>query len=229
VERLPGAEAAASPGSGARARGRFPRQSADVAAEPTETRSHPPRCQHLVLIGASTGGTRVLPEILSRLPALRAAVLVVQHMPRFINASFTRTLARHWRGPVRLAEDGDSLEDGCLLLAPSEVHCLLLRNRRIRLQAGESVNYVCPAIDVTMRSVVAPLGMPVTGVLLTGMGRDGAEGLLHLRRLGAFTLAQEGSSCAVYGMPAEAVRLGAVDRQGTPEEIAALLAQRCGS
>jgi two-component system, chemotaxis family, protein-glutamate methylesterase/glutaminase len=178
---------------------------------------------HLVLIGASTGGTRVLPEILSRVRDPRPAVLVVQHMPRYINASVVRTLARYWPGPVRLAEEGDGLEDGLLLVAPSEVHCTLIHDRRIHLEAGPPVNCVCPAIDVTMRSVQAPLPAPVTGVLLTGMGRDGAEGMLHLKGLGARTLAQDAVTCAVYGMPAEAVKLGAVDRQGPPEQIAAWL------
>jgi two-component system, chemotaxis family, protein-glutamate methylesterase/glutaminase len=188
-------------------------------------RERPTPCHHLMIIGASTGGTRVLPEILRRLPPLQAAVLVVQHMPRFINASFVRTLGRCWAGEARLAAEGDSLEDGLLLLAPSQVHCTLQGNQRIHLEAGPKVNFVCPAIDVTMKSLQAPLRVPVTGVLLTGMGQDGAEGLLHLRQLGAETLCQDQPSCAVYGMPAAAMALGAAEYQLTPAQIADRLAQ----
>jgi two-component system chemotaxis response regulator CheB len=165
-----------------------------------------------------------LPEILGQLPSLQAGVLVVQHMPKFINASYARTLSRHWAGEVRLAEEGDTLEDGLLLLAPSEVHCRLDPKGRIHLDAGPRVNFVCPAIDVTWKSIPQPLQTPVTAVLLTGMGRDGAEGLLYLRQLGAITIAQDAASCAVYGMPAEAMRMGAALHQCRPAEIARRLA-----
>lgn len=180
-------------------------------------------CSHLIVIGASTGGVRVVTSILQGLPALRAAVLLVQHMPRFINDSFRRSMAAIWRGETVMADDGVHLRDGCLFIAPSERHCLI-SNGRLRLEDSPPVHFVRPSIDVTMTSIRAPLTTPLTAVLLSGMGRDGAAGLHWLRQLGAITIVQDAESCAVYGMPAEAVRLGAAQYQLTPREIAAWLA-----
>jgi two-component system chemotaxis response regulator CheB len=175
----------------------------------------------IVLIGASTGGTRVLPEILSRLPLLPACIVIVQHMPKFINESLARSLAKNTPAKVRLAQDGDSLAEGLILLAPSGVHCRLIRNRNLCLAPGEPVNFVCPSIDVLMRSAQPPAGQQrLIGVLLTGMGNDGAAGLLHIKTLGGLTMAQNQASCAVYGMPAVAARLGCVDYELPPVEIA---------
>lgn len=184
----------------------------------------------LVILGASTGGTRAIARILSLLPPLRACILVVQHMPLFINESFRRSLDSLSPNPVRLVRDGDLLQASHVLIAPSEVHCQIVANRRLRLVPGPDVNYVCPAIDVTMQSV-APTTLPsrLVGVLLTGMGRDGAAGLAHLKSLGAVTVAQDAASCAVHGMPAEAVRLGCVDYELNPDAIARLLPSLVGT
>jgi two-component system chemotaxis response regulator CheB len=125
---------------------------------------------------------------------------------------------------VRLAQDGDWLREGLVLVAPSEAHCTLQRNQRVRLAPGPKVNFVCPSVDVMMQSVKAPpAGQRLIGVLLTGMGKDGAAGLAHLKRLGALTIAQDEASSAVYGMPAEAVKLGCVDHELAPEGILRLL------
>jgi two-component system chemotaxis response regulator CheB len=124
-----------------------------------------------------------------------------------------------------LARDGDVLEDGLTLLAPSGVHCTFDRNQSLKLTPGEKVNYVCPSIDVTMLSLTPPaLGMRLAGVILTGMGKDGAAGLAHIRKAGGLTLAQNKATCAVYGMPAEAVKLGAVMHELPPEGIVRTLA-----
>jgi len=176
----------------------------------------------LVIIGASTGGPRILADLVGLLPKLRACLLIVQHFPKFINASFVRTLSRCTPMEVRLAEDGDALQDGQILVAPSEVHCQLVHNRFVRLVSGPPVNFVRPSIDVTMQSV-SRSRPKLIGVLLTGMGKDGAAGMAHLKRLGALTIAQNEATCAVYGMPAEAVRLGCVDHQLPPDRIAELL------
>ncbi len=185
--------------------------------------SRGPRC--LVLMGASTGGPRVLGEVLGAVPPLQASVVVVQHMPRFINESFLRTLGRQASMEVRMAVDGEVLREGRVYLAPSEVHCRLVWNRSLQLAAGPPVHYVCPAVDALMLSVQAPrFDQRVIGVLLTGMGKDGAVGMAHLKRLGALTLAQNRETSAVYGMPAEAVRLGGVDRELSPQGIARALA-----
>lgn len=189
-----------------------------------------PSAPNLVIIGGSTGGTRVLSQMLGLLPPLRAAVLIVQHLPKFINNSFAANLRREAGVEVTLAADGDRLEEGSIYVAPSEVHCLVVRNSRIALRAGPKVNFVCPAIDVTMQSVLAPrAGTRLIGVLLTGMGRDGAAGMAHLKKLGALTIAQNEASCAVYGMPAEAVQLGCIDYQLPPERIAQLLTREMGA
>jgi two-component system, chemotaxis family, protein-glutamate methylesterase/glutaminase len=182
----------------------------------------------LIVMGASTGGVRILGEIVSRLPCLRACLVIVQHMPKFINASFVRTLGNHAQAEVRLAQDGDRLAQGLILVAPSEVHCRIVSNRWLQLAPGPSVNYVCPSIDVTMQSVgPSSHGSKPVGVLLTGMGRDGADGMAHLKALGGITITQNESTCAVYGMPAEAVRLGCVDFELPPAKIADFLAREC--
>ena len=175
---------------------------------------------NLVIIGASTGGTRVLPEMLRRLPRMPAAILLVQHIPEFITPSFLGTLQRASRMPVAVATDGLSLTEGAVILTPGGLHCSVMENHRLRVAPGEKVNFVIPSVDVTMQSVrVALPGQRLFGVILTGMGRDGAAGLAHLKRLGATTFAQDKATCAVHGMPAEAVRLGAVDAELPPEGI----------
>jgi two-component system, chemotaxis family, protein-glutamate methylesterase/glutaminase len=180
-----------------------------------------------IVVGASTGGPRVLTELLEMLPPLRACILIVQHMPKFINPSFVKTLSRAARTEVCLANEGDRLVDGRILVAPSEVHCTLVGNNRVHLAPGPSVNFVCPSIDVTMQSLKPPPpGGRIFGVLLTGMGKDGAAGLAHIKQLGGTTLAQCEATCAVYGMPAEAVRRGCVDYQLPPDRIARFLAQK---
>ena len=185
---------------------------------------------NLILIGGSTGGTRVLSYLFGALPPLRACILIVQHLPKFINDSFVSGLNRIAHSEVRLAQDGDRIQEGVIYVAPSDVHCTLVRNARIALLPGPKVNYVCPAIDVTMQSVGAPRpGSRLIGVLLTGMGRDGAAGLAHFKKLGALTVAQNEASCAVYGMPAEAVQLGCVDYQLSPDRIVQLLIHAVGA
>jgi two-component system chemotaxis response regulator CheB len=184
---------------------------------------------HLVVIGASTGGVRALCVLFDHLPALNAAVLVVQHMPRYIQPSFIKTLREHTPMAVDFAREGELAQPGQVLLAPADVHCTLEQNRRVRLVAGPQVNYVCPSVDVTMKSV----GQPATpgslvGVLLTGMGRDGADGMVHLKKLGAKTVAQDQASCAVFGMPKEAWNAGGVDLLLPPERIARMLLQWMG-
>lgn len=176
---------------------------------------------HLVLIGSSTGGPRVLNEIMALLPPLPAAVLVVQHMPRFINPSLVRTLASNCRMPVCLAQDQQPLEDGHVYLAPSDLHCRLVHNCHVTLVDGPRINFVKPSIDVTMQSIRRPApGFRVMGIILTGMGKDGAAGLRHVKAMGGFTIAQSEATCAVYGMPREAVLTGCVDHQLDPPQIA---------
>ena len=176
--------------------------------------------RNIIVMGASTGGVATWPLLLEKLGQVDAAILLVQHMPAFINLNFARRLSLKTPFEVKLAEENDALEPGLILVASSAGHCVVEENRRVRIQPGPRVNYVCPSIDVAMRSLVAPAeGQSLFGVLLTGMGKDGAAGLAHMKKCGAVTFAQEKSTCAVFGMPAEAIKTGCVDRVLSPQAI----------
>lgn len=128
----------------------------------------------LIVIGASTGGTRVLPDLITPLSRHGATILIVQHMPRYINASLVRTLGRQSACPVTLVQNGERLDPAHIYVAPSEVHCTVVNNRSLQLTPGPAVNYVCPSIDVTMQSLRAPAaGQVLIGIILTGMGQIG--------------------------------------------------------
>jgi len=165
----------------------------------------------LVIIGSSTGGLKVLEELFPHLPVIRAAVLIVQHITPVVDHSFAGSLQRVSPMPVRLARHGDALTPGEVLLAPGGVHLTLSDNSTIHLAPGEKVNSVCPSIDVTMLSVTPFRGRRGAGVILTGMGRDGADGIVHLKRCGAVTIAQDRSTSVIYGMPRAAAETGMID------------------
>jgi two-component system chemotaxis response regulator CheB len=174
----------------------------------------------LVIIGSSTGGPKALPEVLSRLPAnLPAAVLIVQHMPEGFTRSFAERL--NWVSPleVKEAEEGEEMKQGKVYLAQGNKH-LILDGKRLRLDDGPKVNYVRPAIDVLMKSAAPIYGPRTIGVILTGMGSDGAEGMKCIKRNGGKTIAQSEETCVVYGMPKAVVESGAADRVVPLEEIA---------
>ena len=179
----------------------------------------------LIIIGASTGGVRVLCSLFQQMPPLRACILLVQHMPKFIQDSFANTLQKQTRMRVALAKDGDELREGHVFIAQAELHTQLCRNRKLHVAPGPKVNFVCPSIDVAMMSVIPQPERRIIGVLLTGMGRDGADGMAHMKKCGATTIAQDESTCAVFGMPREAWRAGAVQQLLPPDRIASSLAQ----
>jgi len=165
-------------------------------------------------IGASTGGTDALAEILTALPADHPGLVIVQHMPPIFTKDFAARLDRHCAIRVKEAEDGDEVRDGLALIAPGDWHMVLDwtgGKYRVRCQSGPLVNHCRPSVDVLFHSVARVAGPNAVGVLLTGMGSDGAGGLLALREAGAPTLAQDETSCVVYGMPKEEVARGAVD------------------
>jgi two-component system, chemotaxis family, protein-glutamate methylesterase/glutaminase len=196
------------------------------AASPSGMSSAAPS---IVVIGASTGGTRVVAELLGLLPPLQASLIIVQHMPQYINNSVVRSWGQVAHNEVKLAEDGEQLAEGLVLVAPSKIHCAVTGNCRISLKEGPEVNFVRPSIDVTMRSLGRPTrGQRLIGVVLTGMGQDGAAGLAHIKELGGRTIVQNEATCAIYGMPGAAVRLGAVDYELPPEAIARLLTATFG-
>ncbi|MDY6834646.1 MAG: CheB methylesterase domain-containing protein, partial [Chloroflexota bacterium] len=139
---------------------------------------------NIIVIGSSTGGPKTLKELFFGLPILNASVIVIQHMPHYINESLKEKLGDRTEMQVKLAEDKDTLEAGTVYIARSELHLKLRNNRKIRLVEGDKVNAVCPSIDVTMLSLRNGPGFNLMGVVLTGMGRDGADGISHMKKLG---------------------------------------------
>jgi two-component system chemotaxis response regulator CheB len=169
-----------------------------------------------VLIGASTGGTEALYSMLSRLPGNAPPVAIVQHMPPGFTASFAQRLDHSCAPHVREAQDGDILVPGHVLIAPGGWHMAVTgspTHPRVHLFEGERVNRHCPSVDVLFHSGAKVLGSHAVGILLTGMGADGAAGMKAMFDTGAFTIAQDRESCVVYGMPHAAMELGGVTRQ----------------
>lgn len=166
----------------------------------------------VIAVGASTGGTRALESIVGRLPPDAPGTVVVQHMPEGFTRSFAERLDERSAVRVRQAADGDPLAPGLVLLAPGGSHLVLKRSGAryvARLKDGPPVHHQKPAVDVLFRSVARSAGRNAVGALLTGMGKDGASGLLEMRRNGAHTLAQDERSCVVFGMPKAAIEMDA--------------------
>ncbi len=183
----------------------------------------------IVVIGASAGGPRVLKTIFSGMPKLNASIVVVQHMPKFLNEPLRESLASLTSMRVQLAEDAHFLKPGHVYIAPSERHLALLGNRKLHLYDGEKVNYVCPSVDVTMASLTLEPGYLFIGVVLTGMGRDGADGIVHIKKeLNGLTIAQDEKTSSIFGMPKEAIATGCVDYVLPPEAIREQLIQWAG-
>jgi len=184
---------------------------------------------NIIVIGSSTGGPKTLKEVFLGLPVLNASVIVVQHMPHYINESLKDKLGDRTEMNVKLAEDKDTLEPGTVYIARSELHLKLRNNRKIRLIEGDKVNAVCPSIDVTMLSLRNGPGFHLMGVVLTGMGRDGADGITHVKKLGGTTIAQDQETSQIYGMPKAAFATGDVDFVLTPPHIREKLIEVVGT
>lgn len=170
---------------------------------------------HIVAIGASTGGTEALRQILSAMPAHGPAMIIVQHMPAGFTTAFANRLSETCAIEVKEAIDGDSVRPGRALIAPGNRHVQLVRDGQryaLRVTDGPPVSRHRPSVDVLFRSVAAVAPRNAIGVIMTGMGDDGANGLLAMRAAGAHTMAQDEASCVVFGMPREAIARGAVDR-----------------
>lgn len=184
--------------------------------------------RYLVAIGASTGGTEAIRHVLANVPADCPPIVMVQHMPEGFTRSFADRLDQLSRITVKEAVDGDVLVPGKAFLARGGVQMSVrISGGKWRIDYGTSelVNRHCPSVDVLFDSIARCQGRQFVGVLLTGMGADGAQGLLNLRHKGAITIAQDKRSSVVYGMPKVAVELGAVQHQSTPEEVARVLMQ----
>ncbi|MEZ5063428.1 MAG: chemotaxis response regulator protein-glutamate methylesterase [bacterium] len=169
----------------------------------------------ILAIGASTGGTTAIETLLSGLPANCPGTVITQHMPQAFTAAFASRLNERVAPEVREARAGDAIVPGVVLIAPGGRHLLVRRSGarfRAEINDGPPINYHRPSVDALFHSVANAAGRSAVGVILTGMGNDGAAGLRAMRDAGAFTLAQDEASCVVFGMPMEAIRLGAADR-----------------
>ncbi len=168
----------------------------------------------VIAIGASTGGTYALESILRTLPANTPGIIIVQHMPENFTRSFAKRLNNVCAMDVSEAGDGDSILPGRVLIAPGNKHMMLKRSGAryyVNIKGGPLVNRHRPSVEVLFKSVAKYAGANAIGIILTGMGRDGAEGLLEMRQSGARTIAQDEMTSVIFGMPGEAIKLGAVD------------------
>ena len=178
--------------------------------------------EKLIIVGASTGGTEAIREVLVPLPPDAPAVLIAQHMPPGFTKSFAQRLNGLCRITVKEAEHGERVLPGHAYIAPGHAHLLLARsgaNYIAHLSDDPPVNRHRPSVDVLFRSAAQHAGKNAVGVILTGMGRDGAAGLLDMKKAGAYTLAQDEASCIVFGMPREAIALGAADEIASLPEM----------
>jgi two-component system chemotaxis response regulator CheB len=185
----------------------------------------------LIAVGSSTGGTEALRQIFEAIPENLPPIAVVQHMLPGFTAAFAERLDRTCRARVKVAEDGEPLKPGTVYLAPNEAHLAIGRHGvglMALLQPGDRVSRHLPSVDVLFHSVAESCGPHALGVILTGMGDDGARGLLQMRQKGARTLGQDEATCVVYGMPRAAYMRGAVEEQASLSTIASHLVAWCG-
>jgi two-component system, chemotaxis family, protein-glutamate methylesterase/glutaminase len=177
----------------------------------------------IITIGASTGGPPALEEILGQLPKNTPPILIVQHMPSGFTSTFAQRLDRLCSFVVKEAEEGDTVCQGQALIAPGGYHMTVTGDGRIQLDIGPTEHGVRPAVDPMMRTIAEVYGSETIGVLLTGMGKDGASGMKAIRENGGRTIAQDEATCTVFGMPKVAIQEGSVDKvlplSKIPEQI----------
>ncbi len=206
-----------------------PKLSADVMLPSTHTGARMyGTTDKLIAIGTSTGGTQALEAVLTRLPAVSTGIVIVQHMPERFTAMFAERLNNLCQIEVREGKDGDRVRAGLALIAPGGKHMLLKRSGAqyyVEVRDGPLVNRHKPSVDVLFRSVAQVAGKNALGIIMTGMGDDGARGLKEMHDTGAQTIAEDESSCVVFGMPKEAIKLGAAAKviplETIPKEIIA--------
>ncbi len=207
------------------------------AATPAPVRAEAPAAgvssrvltEKLIAIGASTGGTEAIKEVIVRLPAEVPGIVIVQHMPETFTPSFAKRLDS--LGAIRVVEarGGERIQPGHAYLAPGHSHLLVKKSGAgwvTELSQGEPVNRHRPSVDVLFHSVAKEASRNAIGVILTGMGKDGAQGMLAMRQAGAWNIGQDQDSCVVYGMPREAAQVGAVDEVTSLNSVAARLLAR---
>jgi two-component system chemotaxis response regulator CheB len=209
-----------------------------LAAKPASDYAIPPIIQHdmsvihnmIVLVGASTGGTEALRVFLEAMPTNAPGIVIVQHMPEHFTGALARRLNDLCRINVKEAQDNDTVTSGCALIAPGNLHTMLKREGSryyVEVKDGPLVCRHRPSVDVLFRSAARYARDNAIGIIMTGMGDDGAKGMLEMKEAGGFTLAQDEESCVVFGMPKEAINLGAVDRVLPLEHLAAAVMAKC--
>ncbi len=199
-----------------------PKLSADAVLPGAGAKVLSETTDRVVAVGTSTGGTQALERVLTRLPRTAPGVVVVQHMPGAFTAAFAKRLDSLCEVQVREAQSGDRVIPGLVLIAPGAQHMLLRRSGaqyRVEVKDGPLVSRHRPSVDVLFRSTAQSAGSNAVGIIMTGMGDDGAHGLLEMRQAGALTVAQDEASCVVYGMPKEALKRGAVDLQVSLDQV----------
>jgi len=186
--------------------------------------------EKVVVVGASTGGTETLKSFLGALPPDTPGIVIVQHMPEHFTRAFAQRLDTICRISVKEAEDGDGVIRGRALIAPGNHHLLLKRNGAryyVEIKDGPFVSRHRPSVDVLFRSAAWCAGKNAVGVIMTGMGDDGAKGMLEMKEAGAMTIAQDEDTCVVFGMPKKAIELGAVDEVLPLNEITGAVLKEC--
>lgn len=190
---------------------------------PTET---------IIALGASTGGTEATLEVLKRLPANTPGMVIVQHMPPGFTKMYAERLDRNCPMHIKEAENGDVIQPGCALIAPGDKQMRVVRTGTrytVSCQPGPKVSGHCPSVDALFQSMAQSVQCHMVGIIMTGMGSDGAKGLLEMRKRGAFTIGQDKESCVVYGMPMVAYNIGAVEQQASCESIAGVVVRHLSS
>jgi len=207
-----------------------PKLSADAVLEKATSHAMIQTTERIVAVGASTGGTEALREFLEALPADAPGTVIVQHMPEKFTAQFATRLDGLCRVTVKEAADGDTVLRGQVLIAPGNRHLLVKRSGAryyVEIKDGPLVSRHRPSVDVLFRSTARYAGKNAVGVIMTGMGDDGAHGMREMKDAGAYNIAQDEASCVVFGMPAEAIKLGGVDRIMPLNQIAGEVVRLC--
>lgn len=200
-----------------------PKYSADAVIQKTTNKSLIKTTEKVIAVGASTGGTEALSQFLQAMPLDSPGIVIVQHMPEQFTKSFANRLNELCQITVKEAENGDSVIRGRALIAPGNYHMLLKRSGAkyyVEVKDGPLVNRHRPSVDVLFRSTARYAGKNAVGIIMTGMGDDGAKGLFEMKETGAHTVAQDEKSCVVFGMPKEAIKLGAAEKILPLDQIA---------
>lgn len=207
-----------------------PKRSADAVLAKSDSKAMIRTTEKVVIVGASTGGTEALRVFLEELPADAPGIVIVQHMPEHFTASFAKRLNEICRISVKEAENNDTVIPGRALIAPGNLHTMLKRSGAryfVEVREGPLVSRHRPSVDVLFRSAARYAGKNAVGVIMTGMGDDGANGLLEMKQAGAATIAQDEATCVVFGMPFEAIKRGAAQKVLPIQEIAGAVMMKC--